>query len=93
MGHALTRPRSATDQKVQRCDGERVPDAELPHGTNRSFGTVPCQRDFAPDFRSTLKADIRFQRNICSDGPLATFCIAEKQQAFLRSEHDLPVAP
>ena len=24
-------------EKVQRCDGERVPNAELPHGNNPSF--------------------------------------------------------
>jgi hypothetical protein len=34
------------------------------------------------DVRSTPKADMRFQRNICSDGPKADSCTAAKSVLF-----------
>jgi hypothetical protein len=51
-----------------------MPDAELSYGNNRSFVTPgppshPPAR--ATHFRSTRKADIRFQRHMCRDGPTA----------------------
>ena len=37
------------------------------------------------DVRSTPKADIRFQRNICRDGPISDSCSAAK--SVLRMPH------
>ena len=49
--------------------------------TIRGLASLACSSRFC----RTPKADIRFQRNICRDGPLSTFCIAEKTESFCRS--------